>query len=111
MSATELCQLFFLLRKGPREDPARPKEKGGLGGVVGYGWASACVGRSPKDQGHQPETNKDIIVADGHTVSNAPEISSDLRSKAAQGPASTGVGGRPGRPQGAVSFSRRNLFS
>ena len=65
---------FSLLRKGPKEDPARPKEKGGLGGVVGYGWASACVGRSPKDQGHQPETNKDIIVADGHTVSNAPDL-------------------------------------
>ena len=31
-------------------------------------------------------------------------ISSDLRSLAAQGPVSTGVGGRPGRPQGAASF-------
>ncbi len=31
-------------------------------------------------------------------------ISSDLRSLAAQGPVSTGVGDRPGRPQGVASF-------
>ena len=37
-------------------------------------------------------------------------ISSELRSSAAQGPVSTGVGGRPGRPQGAASFGKLFRF-
>ena len=37
-------------------------------------------------------------------------ISSDLRNKAAQGPVSTVVGDRPGRPQGAASFAYTPKF-
>ena len=44
-----------------------------------------------------------ILIAGGHTASNAPDLFRPPKLSA-QGPVSTGVGDRPGRPQGAASL-------
>ena len=59
-------------------------------------------------QGHFISIANDIIInmlADGHTVSNAPDLFRPPKLSGT-GPFSTGVGDRPGSPQGAVSFAQ-----
>ena len=65
-------------------------------------------GAGPRNQSDKPQATSGAAAAPSPSLTAIPcrmhRISFDLRSEAAQGPVSTGVGDCPGRPQGAVSF-------